>query len=405
MAALATASISSVDSALKNDYQPMIREQLTNMWVMLAQIDTNTKDVQGRYAVLSLHVGRNAGVGARGRRKALPTPGNQDYAEQRVPVTANYAAIGIPGDLIAASASDKGSFGRHLDLETKGAMTDLKNDVSRQVYGDSTKSIAQCGTTSAANVVVLASTTTAVQMRQFHVGMRVDIGTTSDYDVVAADRAITAIDKTSSPPTITIDGAAVTTSSSHYVTRQGSDGDEITGLREIVAASGTLFNVDPSSEASWVSTVNSAASNRVPTEALFEKVIEDVNTESGEDPNLIMTTRGVRRNLAAQYQGQRRYTDTVAVKAGFSAVTVAAGNVELPLVIDNDAPASTAFVLNTKHLIHFQMGPKWGFLDRDGSVLHLNVGFDEYVAYIGNYHELATDRRNAHGLLTQLSEA
>lgn len=404
MAALSSASMSAVDAALKNDYQPMIREQLTNVWVLLSQLETNTKDVQGRYAVLSLHVGRNAGVGARGTGVALPVPGNQDYAEQRVPVKRNYAAIGIPGDLVAASASDKGSFGRHLDLETKGAMTDLKNDVSRQVYGDSTKAIAQCGTTTAANVVVLATTTSAVQMRQFHVGMRVDIGTTADYDVVAANRTITAIDKTNK--TITVDGAAVTTSSSHYVTRQGSDGNEITGLRQIVASSGTLFNVDPSVDTSWVSVVNDASGvNRPPTELLFEKVIEDVNQESGEDPNLIVTTRGVRRNLAQQYQGQRRYTDTVEIKAGFSAVTVAAGNVELPLVIDNDAPANMAFVLNTAHLIHFQMGPKWGFLDRDGSVLHLNIGFDEYVAYIGNYHELATDRRNAHGLLKDLTEA
>jgi hypothetical protein len=38
-------------------------------------------------------------------------------------------------------------------------------------------------------------------------------------------------------------------------------------------------------------------------------------------------------------------------------------------------------------------------------MLHLNIGFDEYVAYIGNYHELATDRRNSHFLISDLSEA
>lgn len=404
MPSIATATMAAVDAALKDDYEPMIREQLSNAWVLLSQLETNTKDVQGRFAVLSLHVGRNSGVGARASGAALPAPGNQSYAEQRIPVTRNYASIAIAGDLIAASASDKGSFGRHLDLEMKGAMTDLKNDVSRQVYGDSTKSIARCGITSASTTVVLDSATSAVQMRQLHVGMRIDIGTLADYDVVAANRAITAIDVANR--TITVSGAAVTTTADHYITRQGSDGQEITGLRQIISDTGALFNVDPAVESSWKSTVlANNGTNRTPTELLFEQAIEDVNTVSGYDVNLLMTTRGVRRNLAAQYQGERRYVNSIDIKAGFKAVTVAAGNVEVPLVVDNDAPANTAFGINTSHVTHYQMGPKWGFLDRDGSVLHLNIGYDEYVAYIGNYHELATDRRNAHFVIRDLSEA
>lgn len=408
MPAIATATMSALDAALKNDYQPMVREQLVNAWVLLSQLEPNTKDVQGRYAVLSIHTNRNAGVGARAAGAALPTPGNQSYAEQRVPITRNYAGIAIAGDAIAASASDRGSFARMLDNEVQGALTDLKNDVSRQIYGDSTKAIATCGVTTASTTLVLATTTTASQMRQFHVGMLIDIGTAviGSYASVASSRSIVSINV--SAKTMVISGAAVTTSGANVVSRAGSDGRELTGLRQIVAASGTLFNVDPATAAGapWTSTVNSNAGvARTPTELLFEKVIEDVNTASGEDVNLCITTRGVRRNLAAQYQGERRYTDSVDIKAGFKAVTVAAGNVEVPLVIDNDAPNGMAFLLNTKHLIHFQMGPQWGFLDRDGSMLHLNVGFDEYVAYIGNYHELATDRRNAHGLLSDLAEA
>jgi len=190
-----TATMANVDAALKNDYQPLIREQLRNYWMLLSQVESNTKDVQGRYAVLSLHVGRNSGVGARAASAALPAAGKQSYAEQRVAITRNYARIGIDGDLIEASASDKGAFARMLEAELNGAMTDLKNDVSRQLFNDSTKSIAQCGTTSSDNTIVLTSPT-AIQMRQFHVGMVVDIGTTADYDAVAAGRSITAVDRT-----------------------------------------------------------------------------------------------------------------------------------------------------------------------------------------------------------------
>ena len=222
-----TATMANVDAALKDDYQPLIREQLRNYWMLLMQIESNSKDVRGRQAVLSLHVGRNSGVGARAAGAALPAAGRQSYAEQRVAIIRNYARIGIDGDLIEASASDDGAFDRMLEAELKGAMTDLKNDVSRQLFNDSTKSIAQCGVTSASTTVVL-TTPTVIQLKQLSVGMKVDIGTTADYDAVVAGAEITAVDRVGG--TITID-SAVTTTASHYITRAGSDGNELTGLR------------------------------------------------------------------------------------------------------------------------------------------------------------------------------
>lgn len=397
-----TATMANVDAALKDDYQPAIREQLTNAWVLLSQIQSNSKDVEGRYATLSLHTGRNSGVGARAASAALPSAGSQGYTEERVSITRNYGAMAIDGDLIVASKSDKGSFGRMLDRESKGVVTDLKNDVSRQIYNDSTKAIAQCGTTTADTTIVLTNPT-STQMRQFHVGMIVDIGTATLFNDVADGVAIVSVDRSAGTFDV---AAAVTTDSSDYVFRGGSEGNELTGMQEIVNDSGTLFNVDPTSVPEWVSTVNdNSGTPRTPTELLFEKVIEDVQFESGQDINLIVTTRGVRRNFAAQYQGDRRYTNTVDIKAGFKAVTVAAGNVEVPLVVDNDAPTQTAFLVNTNHLTQHQMGNPWSFMDRDGSVLHLVSGYDKYEAYIYNYHELTTDRRNAHGRLDDLTEA
>ena len=58
-------TLTTADSALKEDYQPAIREQLNNEIMMLAQIESNSTDVEGRRAVLSLHVSRNSGVGPR----------------------------------------------------------------------------------------------------------------------------------------------------------------------------------------------------------------------------------------------------------------------------------------------------------------------------------------------------
>lgn len=394
-----TQTFATFDKALKEDYQPMVREQLRNSWMLMSQIESNSKDVQGREAVLSLHVSRSSGVGARAAGSALPAAGRQGYTDQRVGIHRNYARIGIDGDIIEGSASDKGAFVRALESELKGAMTDLRNDVSRQQFNDATKTIAQCGTTTASATVVLNSPS-VIQLKQLHKGMKIDIGTTADYDLVVADAEILSIDK--SAGTITID-SAVTTSTSHYVSRAGSDGNEITGLRQIVSSTGTLFNVDPTVHDVWASVEETGVG--AINEAKLEKLLEDINFESDTDPNLMVTTRGVRRAFAATLQSQKRFMDNVNIQGGFSAVTISAGNVEVPLVVDNDCPAGTLFALNTAHLCQHQMGSPWQFMDRDGTVLKYVHGYDRYEAVIFNYHELTTDRRNAHGVMTGITEA
>ncbi len=41
-------NLTAADSALKEDYQPAIREQLNQEIMMLNQIEQNTRDVEGR---------------------------------------------------------------------------------------------------------------------------------------------------------------------------------------------------------------------------------------------------------------------------------------------------------------------------------------------------------------------
>jgi len=45
----------------------------------------------------------------------------------------------------------------------------------------------------------------------------------------------------------------------------------------------------------------------------------------------------------------------------------------------------------------------WSFMDRDGSVLSRVANTDAYEATLYKYHELGTDKRNAHGKLTGLT--
>jgi hypothetical protein len=235
------------------------------------------------------------------------------------------------------------------------------------------------------------------------INMVIDIGTAGSHTSVATAAVISAIDTANK--TITID-QTVSTSSSHFIFRSGVGAtDEMTGLAKIVAASGSLFNVDPASQPRWASFVSAnGGTPRSITENLLEKCIDEANIRSGESPNLIVTTHGVRRAYSGVLTTSKRFNDTLTLKGGFKALSVSAGEGEVPMVVDKDAPDNKAWLLNTKHLTEFVQSD-WEFMEEDGAVLSRKAGYDAYQATLFKYAELATDERSAHALLDDITEA
>lgn len=398
-------TLTTVDAALKEFYLPGVREQLNNECMFLAQIEKGSENVEGRRAVLSLHVTRNSGVGAIAEGGTLPTAGNQGYVEERVGMKYNYGRIQINGPVIRAMKSDRGSFVRAVESEMTGLTNDLKRSVNRQLYNDANQVLAQTDTTSSSTEVELATTTTAVQMRQFYIGQLVDIGTTADPDSVVAASAITAIDTNLATASITISDSVSTNNSTHYVSAAGSAGNEITGLREIVLDSGTLFNVNPSNYPVWKSTVNdNSGTGRNATDTLFEYVIDEVQLQSGVYPNFIVASHGVVRNYAAQLQADRRYTNPLDLQGGYKAVGISVGSsVQIPLMAERDCPAETAFILDISDFkLHRQSD--WEWMQEDGAVLNRVANTDAYEATLFLYAELAISNRNHHAKIVDLNE-
>lgn len=400
-------SLTTADASLKEDYLPPLREQLNNANVLDAIVSKNTTDVEGRRAVLSLHVSRNSGVGSRAENGTLPTAGNQGYAEERVPVYYHYGRIQISGPVIKAMKSDKGSFARAVDSEVKGVKNDAARNYNRQRWGTSNGVVAQAGTTTTSNEVVL-TTPSAAQLRQLAVGTVIDIGTVASPTSIASARTITAVN--TSTGTVTIDGATVSTTSAAYLFISGSGGaiggagqKELTGLQTIVDSTGTLFNVNPSTYPVWASYEDSnSGTARQLTDSLMEEALDNINIASGMDPNIIITTDGIRRSYANTLKSQKRFTNTIDLKGGFKAIEVSAGRESIGLTWDRDAVAGQAFLLNTEHLTDY-IEADWNFMDEDGAVLCRVPNTDAYEATLYRYAEQATDARNTHGKITDLS--
>lgn len=419
-------TLTTADAALKEFYLPAMREQLNQTNALLMQVEKNSVDIEGRRAVLSLHVQRNSSVGARGEGANLPGTtlgiGNQSYAEERVPLKYNYGRIQLSGPVIRAMKSDRGSFVRAMESETRGVTNDLKRDVNRQLWNDGSGIIVGTGTSGGASTTVpLASSSgtypsTRTRQRQLEVGMLIDIGTAADIDALSGastPRSITAVSFATLPGSIVISGAGVdATEDTHFIYRAeivadgAAAGVELTGVSAIVTnADDNLFNVDTGNFPIWASYVDSNSGvNRSVSENLFASVMHNVEIAGGKAANQWWSSDGVHRAFANLLTAQKRFANTVEVKGGFKGLEVTAGGGSIPLLWERDAPANTAFLLNTEHLTQFEMSD-WEYMDMDGAVLSRRDNVDAYEATLYKYHELTTDKRNAHGKLADLTEA
>jgi len=420
---MAGATKTTADSALKEDYQPMIRTQINNDIPLLTYVEKNTKDLEGRRAVLSVHVTRNSGIGSRAELGTLPTAGSQGFQEERVSLKYHYGRIQVSGPLLRAAASDRASFERALDGETKRVVNDLKRDVNRQVWGTSDGVIAQLALTTSSLQIQLASSLSGatgaaigsdVQFRQLEVGMLVDIGTVAAPTLKTSANAIarTGGTGTSADPYWIQLTAVATTSGTDFVFRSGNGGSganqkEVTGMQSIIDSTGTLFNIDPTSYPVWASTeMSNSGTNRQISETLMAQCVQNINIASGTWPNLAITHHGVFRAYANLLLGMKRFNDTQQLKGGYNAGIpfIGGGGSVIPVVTDRDCPANSMYFINTSHLIEFQAS-EWEFMQEDGAVLSRVSGLDAYEAILFKDMEVATDQRNTHGKILDLSAA
>ncbi|MGH9266730.1 MAG: phage major capsid protein [Acidimicrobiales bacterium] len=407
-------NLTEASGILKDFHLPMAREQLVNKTVALAEIEKNDDDVEatgeGAELVLSLHVRRNTAVGAREDGGTVPTPGNQKYVKQRVPLrTPLTARIRLSLQVMAAMATNRGAWERAATSETKRVVNDGRRDVNRQLHGTSDGTIATTAASAASTTVTLATATTAVAMRQFEVGMLLDISSaaTPGNAAVAASREITSVNRTAK--TFVITGAAVATSAGDRVERQGSGGSgatqkEATGLQTIIDSTGTLFGVDPTVYDSWSSFED--ATGGAPSENLFEKAMDEIDINgAGESTGefLVLTTHGVMRGYSNQLTTLKRMPSTLVLKGGFKALEISSGSGMGALAADRDTPTGVAYFIDRGHWWLAQWNePEW--LD-DGAVLRQVPDKLQVEATLYWIAEQVVDSRNAHAKLTGLTES
>jgi hypothetical protein len=414
---LATQNLTTADAILKDLYVGPVVEQLNYKSYMIDQIERQsefTVDHYGRKAIVPVHKSRNRGRGSRGDGGVLPTAGRQTWEDAIIPITRHYQGIELTDAAIKATASNSGAFVELLDAEVKGATKDMKKDINRQVFGTGDGLLATFGTA----VTTATNTLTVDSIQYLHVGDPVDIRRKTDGDATAgvAGAEVTAlVGGTTKQVTLstTITTGSIT-ASQYGVYLSGSRGLEMEGLQSIVSTSRTLHSINSATAGNefWNAQVRDvgtqAANPATAGETSFELISDEVGQTGQGETEVFITTRGIRRRLADTFQSTKRFTNKEAVQihGGYSAIMVASGAGEVPVVIDDDAPKGTVFAIDKSALRWFQQwGP--GFLEspQDGTVFHLKSGSTAgskeaiWQAWMGWYATLACVAPNRLGRL------
>lgn len=393
------ASTVTAAAILKEVYEGDIRKQLNSKTKLLTRIEKVPHgSIAAKYVLFPFHYSRNSGVGMRKEMETLPSPGNQGVGNAKVYYKNSYGAIQLSGDSIDLVDKDINTFMDIVSLETNNLKDDLAVDYNRQLWGDGTGTIAVTSSSTST-----ATPTITAGLRNVQVNGVYDIITAAnlaaDNDIVKATVTVTAVGTT----TITLSSAVSFTASDVFV-RSGNANRELTGIPKIVAASGTLHDVDPNTYPIWASYTNVGSStNRPLSEGLMITVSDKVVEACGDQPSVIFTSLGVRRAYFSLLEQQRQFVNTKEFTGGFTGLAFTTDDGEIPVVSDKDAPASKMWFLSEKHLKVRQLSD-WHWMDRDGSMWYRVQDKDGYGARLVKRSELSTDRRNSHALLDYITE-
>lgn len=405
------ASPSVYDAALREVWtSDRLEDQLYQNTVLLDRIDRGGRNVTiGGVAVTPVHVSRNGGYTALPQDGGyLNSPGRQGIRQAQWNYAHHNLQIKIQGSAIDMTGGRAEAVANVIDVEVTGALADLRQQITRQLYMDGSARIAPV-TGIAGNVVTLDAQAgmDAITRGWLFVGAPVDIGTNADEESAAADRIITAVDPSDpANPRITVSGAAPGAGANTFVSwansRDGATSFEMNGLPNIVSQTGVLGGIDPTAVPLWsAASVDNTAQDL--SLGLLYGLQRAVMQSTGNQVDFVVTSLKQQAAFYALLQAQARFVGDTNLGAGNVGGAQFAG---MPIVGDPNAPDGVMFFLSLKNLFLVNSGrPRWQNFSTNGgqSALDWIQGEDAYGAKLTYRVNLATDRRNAHAALTNLN--
>lgn len=202
--------------------------------------------------------------------------------------------------------------------------------------------------------------------------------------------------------------AAIGTTTTAKVYMQGNNGAAAADMQSLLVAckatSGTLYGVTVGER--WQSQQINASGAGVTTD-LINQLVTQVEAQSGESPDLLVTSYKQYRKIQDILGDKLRYSVVEnrsplfkATKYNFKGIEWVTQSGEIPLIVSKMCPDDHLFALNTENIVFYDAeAPKW--IDDDGTVL-LRASTDAFEARYACYAELFV-HPNAQGVLYGLA--
>ncbi len=341
----------------------------------------------------------NESGGAISETEAFRTIDSENYQQYKVLPKVLVAPISVSGLMSEAADSDEEAFADAVLTEVSQAKERLLADKNRQFFGVGTGALCS----PAGNVISTALSFSVDSAQYLRKNMVVDIfnGATKTID----SKRISNIDKVNSVVyfATSLAFALITTDvmvKENIRDSAASDGKETMGLRGIVDDGTdltTFQNLDASAIYEWRGVRTSASSGNL-TSDMLQRLLDDVDALSGEEPDTIIMNKKQRRKYLDIVAPEKRYMDQK-LDAGHSKLSFNG----IDLFLDKDCQIDTVYAVNKKHLHQFSVAPlKMGGVG-DAPEWLRSAGYDLFETYWREYCNFGTDRRNAHGKIVSLA--
>lgn len=344
-------------------------------------------DFTGKKMEFPMELSFQGGVGA----GSLPEANVGEVEDVNFTAKKVYARALYDRESIKAAASSEGAFFQNTAETVRKTVESFNRWASIILHGDGTGALGTIATGGVTDngsgdydLVISDATWIAANWskRDF---VNIESGNTDLFEITAIDKA----NKTISVQRAS--GASQVPAQGDVIFMQGSENNVPQGLRGVVlATSGTKYGVtiaDP-----YISQQINASSATL-TVDLINQICLNVEEESGQVPNMALTSFVQFRKLINQLEDQKRYnlppryaSEAMKGVVSFRGVEIMTTQGPIGVFPDRFCRDDLFYVLNDNFIRAYHR-PGFGWFDDDGTVFLRVADSDEYEARYGGYYE------------------
>lgn len=389
-------TMATISQILKDVYRGPLANQLnTETDPLYNAIASTTEDIRGKQVVKAAPFGINGGIGAGAEAGPLPKSNGNQYQQFVSDLKNLYGTIEFTDKSMKATKGNEGAFVSIMEAELEGLKRAAKFNHSRMLYGDGVGILTTAKAATAAVVIPVNSIQYLIE------GLTIDILDASTFAPITngSQRRIKNITRGASPSiTLDTEGGNITTAGTELITVQQSYNMEITGLKSIFKADGTLYGVNKA-ENYWMVPYLKGSVGTI-KDTIIQAAIDDLEDRAGSKTNFILCSRGVSRAYQDYMEATKRNVNTLSLKGGFESLSYK----NMPLVGSKFAQPGTMKLLDTSMFKFHHMGD-WDWMDGANGVLNQVAGKPVWGATLVRYMEMICDLPGGQGELSGISES